>query len=225
MPQTYKLALLDDYQKVAMRMADWDRLRKRGVEITVFHDACTTARTPPEAGAVRHDGPAARAYGVSALADREAGEPQVHGADRRAAHPRRQRRDRARHPDRPLRPPARTRRRPNWAGPADACARHLAARAADARRPVAEAIEQTEVLDGKRLGMLGLGKLGNRVAHYAKAFGMDVVAWSQNLTAERAAEGGGAREQGRAAADPDFVSIHLVLSERTRGLIPGATSP
>ena len=39
MPQTYKLALLDDYQKVAMRMADWDRLKKRGVEITVFHDA------------------------------------------------------------------------------------------------------------------------------------------------------------------------------------------
>src|ERR1700749_4018869 len=39
MPQTIKLALLDDYQKVAMRMADWDRLKKRGVEITVFHDA------------------------------------------------------------------------------------------------------------------------------------------------------------------------------------------
>ena len=39
MPQTHKLALLDDYQKVAMRMADWDRLKKRGVEITVFHDA------------------------------------------------------------------------------------------------------------------------------------------------------------------------------------------
>jgi D-3-phosphoglycerate dehydrogenase len=39
MPQTYKLALLDDYQKVAMRMADWDRLKKRGIEITVFHEA------------------------------------------------------------------------------------------------------------------------------------------------------------------------------------------
>ena len=38
MPQTHKLALLDDYQKVAMRMADWDRLKKRGVEITVFHE-------------------------------------------------------------------------------------------------------------------------------------------------------------------------------------------
>ena len=38
MPQTIKLALLDDYQKVAMRMADWDRLKKRGVDITVFHE-------------------------------------------------------------------------------------------------------------------------------------------------------------------------------------------
>ena len=38
MPQTCKLALLDDYQRVALNMADWDRLRKRGVEITVFHE-------------------------------------------------------------------------------------------------------------------------------------------------------------------------------------------
>ena len=38
MPQTMKLALLDDYQKVALRMADWDRLRKRGIEISVFHE-------------------------------------------------------------------------------------------------------------------------------------------------------------------------------------------
>ena len=38
MPQTHKLALLDDYQKVALKMADWDRLKKRGVEITVFHE-------------------------------------------------------------------------------------------------------------------------------------------------------------------------------------------
>ena len=42
MPQTVKLALLDDYQKVALRMADWDRLRRRGVEITVFHEPLTS---------------------------------------------------------------------------------------------------------------------------------------------------------------------------------------
>ena len=48
MPQTYKLALLDDYQKVALRMADWDRLKKRGVEITVFHEPSPRSRTPPK---------------------------------------------------------------------------------------------------------------------------------------------------------------------------------
>src|SRR5215468_3635253 len=42
MPQTYKLALLDDYQKVALKMADWDRLKKRGVKITVFHAPFTS---------------------------------------------------------------------------------------------------------------------------------------------------------------------------------------
>ena len=53
-----------------------------------------------------------------------------------------------------------------------------------------DGIEQMVVLEGKRLGILGLGKLGTRAAHYGKAFGMDVVAWSQNLTPEKAAAGG-----------------------------------
>ena len=53
-----------------------------------------------------------------------------------------------------------------------------------------DGIEQMQVLEGKRLGVLGLGRLGSRVAGYAKAFGMDVVAWSQNLTEEKAAAGG-----------------------------------
>ena len=46
------------------------------------------------------------------------------------------------------------------------------------------------MLEGKRLGVLGLGKLGSKAAHYGKAFGMDVVAWSQNLTPEKAVAGG-----------------------------------
>ena len=92
MPQTIKLALLDDYQKVAMRMADWDRLKKRGVEITVFHDAFKSVDDAgAETGTVRCPGPAARADGLPARADREAAEPQVHGADRRTrGEPRRQ---------------------------------------------------------------------------------------------------------------------------------------
>ena len=53
MPQTLKLALLDDYQKVALRMADWDRLRKRGIEIIKYSDA--NHRSFPGRHAYVHD--------------------------------------------------------------------------------------------------------------------------------------------------------------------------
>ncbi|MCP2310117.1 D-2-hydroxyacid dehydrogenase family protein [Kitasatospora paracochleata] len=76
-------------------------------------------------------------------------------------------------------------------------------------------------LDGRRLGLLGLGKIGSRVARVGLAFGMDVVAWSQNLTAERAKEVGVglARSKEQLLAGSDFVSVHLALGDRTRGLI------
>lgn len=75
-------------------------------------------------------------------------------------------------------------------------------------------------LNGKTLGVLGLGTLGSPVARVGRAFEMPVLAWSQNLTAERAAEAG-ATLVGRdeLLARADVVTIHLVLSERTRGLI------
>ena len=75
-------------------------------------------------------------------------------------------------------------------------------------------------LEGKTLGLLGLGNLGSQVATVGKAFGMDVIAWSQNLTPERAAQFGArlvTKEE--LLAQADIVSIHLVLSDRTRGLI------
>jgi D-3-phosphoglycerate dehydrogenase len=75
-------------------------------------------------------------------------------------------------------------------------------------------------LEGMTLGVLGLGKLGTRTAAIAKAFGMKVIAWSQNLTAEKSAAAGvdyvSKEDLFRRA---DFVSIHLVLSARTRGLV------
>lgn len=75
-------------------------------------------------------------------------------------------------------------------------------------------------LEGLTLGIVGLGKLGRRVAAVGKAFGMKVIAWSPNLTAEKAAEGGAdyaTREDLFAKAD--FVTIHVVLSDRSRGLV------
>jgi phosphoglycerate dehydrogenase-like enzyme len=75
-------------------------------------------------------------------------------------------------------------------------------------------------LAGARLGVVGLGRLGTRVARIGQAFGMDVVAWSQNLTDERATEAGVRRvERDELFATADVVTVHLVLSERTRGLV------
>lgn len=76
-------------------------------------------------------------------------------------------------------------------------------------------------LHGRRLGLLGLGKIGGRVAQVGLAFGMHVSAWSQNLTKERTDEIGvelaGSKEE--LLADSDFVSVHLALGDRTRGLL------
>jgi phosphoglycerate dehydrogenase-like enzyme len=76
------------------------------------------------------------------------------------------------------------------------------------------------VLAGKTLGILGLGNLGRRVARFGAAFDMDVIAWSQNLTADAAAAAG-ARLVDRAElfTTSDVLSIHLILSDRTRGLV------
>jgi len=79
-------------------------------------------------------------------------------------------------------------------------------------------------LAGRTLGILGLGKIGSRVAQVGRAFGMEVLAWSQNLTAERA-EAVGARPAGskeHLLAEADFVTVHLALSDRTRGLLGAA---
>jgi phosphoglycerate dehydrogenase-like enzyme len=75
-------------------------------------------------------------------------------------------------------------------------------------------------LAGATLGVVGLGRLGSQVARIGAAFGMDVVAWSQNLTDERAAEVGARRvEKDELFATADVVTIHLLFSKRTRGLI------
>lgn len=75
-------------------------------------------------------------------------------------------------------------------------------------------------LAGATLGVIGVGRLGSQVARIGNAFGMDVVAWSENLTAERAAEVGARRvEKDELFAVSDVVTVHLLWSRRTRGLI------
>ncbi|MEV7656788.1 D-2-hydroxyacid dehydrogenase family protein [Streptomyces anulatus] len=79
-------------------------------------------------------------------------------------------------------------------------------------------------LHGRTLGLLGLGKIGGRVAQVGRAFGMEVLAWSQNLTKERTDEVGAvlAASKEHLLASSDFVSVHLALGDRTRGLIGAA---
>ncbi|MBM3646620.1 MAG: D-2-hydroxyacid dehydrogenase family protein [Alphaproteobacteria bacterium] len=227
MPQTYKLALLDDYQRVALRMADWDRLRRRGVEITVLHEPLASvedaaAKLAPFhiLGLLRERTAFPRALidklpnlkfmvltgaRASSLDDKAATERGI--------------------------PISNTPGGGSNASTAELCWALLMSCARDLAKAERlmrtggwhDGIEQMVVLEGKRLGVLGLGRLGSRVAGYAKAFGMDVVAWSQNLTEEKAAKGG-ARLVGKdeLLKTSDFISIHLVLSERTRGLLGAA---
>jgi phosphoglycerate dehydrogenase-like enzyme len=73
---------------------------------------------------------------------------------------------------------------------------------------------------GRTLGIIGLGRIGGRMAHYARALGMNVLAWSQNLTDERAREVGAVRASKEEVLErSDAVTLHLVLSDRSRGII------
>jgi phosphoglycerate dehydrogenase-like enzyme len=103
-----------------------------------------------------------------------------------------------------------------------ACRRHVVTE----DRALRDGRWQTTVgtdLAGSTLGVLGLGKLGTQVARIAQAFDMRVVAWSENLTAQRAAEAGvtWVRKE-ELFANADVVSVHLKLSARTTGLVGAA---
>jgi len=75
-------------------------------------------------------------------------------------------------------------------------------------------------LDGRMLGIIGLGNLGSKVARIGAAIGMKTIAWSENLTLERAQERGAERvDKDELFRRADVISIHTVLSPRTRGLV------
>ena len=97
--------------------------------------------------------------------------------------------------------------------------RHIAAESAQVRAGHWQHTIGTE-LGGKTLGLLGLGNIGSEVARIGKAFGMEIVAWSQNLPAERAAEHGATLvTKEDLFRQADVLSVHLILSGRSRGLV------
>src|SRR6195256_1571035 len=75
-------------------------------------------------------------------------------------------------------------------------------------------------IEGRTLGVIGLGKLGTKVSKLAQAFGMNVIAWSPNLTPEKCAEVGvGYATKEELFATADIVTVHVVLGPRSRGLV------
>jgi phosphoglycerate dehydrogenase-like enzyme len=76
------------------------------------------------------------------------------------------------------------------------------------------------ILEGRTLGIIGLGKIGSKMARYGQALGMNLLAWSPNLTADKAqAAGATLADKGALLEQSDIVTLHVVLSERSRGLL------
>jgi phosphoglycerate dehydrogenase-like enzyme len=222
MPTPIQIVVLDDYQDVALRMADWSALRGRA-EVTVFTDHVTAAdsvvarlqpfdvvcvmreRTPltrrilerlPRLRLIASTGTVNAAIDLDAA--KEGGVEVLHTGYSST-------------PTIEL----------TWALIL-AGARHIAAENASLRAGGWQR-HVGDDLAGRTLGLLGLGHIGSAVARIGKAFDMNVVAWSENLTAERAAEYGAVCvPKDEVFRRADIVSIHLVLSRRTRGLVGAA---
>jgi phosphoglycerate dehydrogenase-like enzyme len=220
-----KVAILDDYAGVALRVADWSPVQTRS-EVTVFdrhltEDEAADALRPFDVVCTLRERMAFPRTLIERLPNLKlitivgkslpnldmaaTGEHGILVAQSDFAHPRfRSMRDAT----------------PEFAwGLMIATVRHLA----EEHRHMRDGGWQSTAgmtLSGKTLGLLGLGRIGKRMAEYAKAFDMEVLAWSQNLTEEVAASAGARRvEKATLFQSSDVVSIHLVLSERTRGLV------
>ena len=216
-----RCAILDDYQRVALAMADWPSLNST-VEVTTLHDRLATEDDAVAALGTCDIVVAMRertAFRASLLARLPRLRLLVTTGMRNAA----------------IDVPAAIARSITVCGTASrteppteltwalilALARHLVPEQMAFRTGGPWQSTVGSDLQGRRLGLLGLGKIGQRVARVGLAFEMDVVAWSQNLTLERAVAAGVrlAASKAELLETSDIVSIHLVLSSRTRGLL------
>jgi phosphoglycerate dehydrogenase-like enzyme len=217
-----KIAVLDDYQGLALKLADWTAVAKRA-HIDVFNDHLADAdavvkrllpydivcvmreRTPlrceiierlPNLKLIASTAPRNAAIDMQAAADR--GVTVLHTGYFAS-------------PTVEL----------TWALIL-ASARHLTAEAAAVREGGWQQCLGDDMAH-RTLGIIGLGSIGSKVAQVGLAFGMTIIAWSQNLTAERATAAGATLvSKEELLRQADIVSIHLVLSDRTRGLIGAA---
>ncbi len=220
--QKYKIAVLDDYQNVALESADWSVLRERA-DIAVFQNhladpdalverllpfdiVCVMReRTPlprgiierlPNLKLIASTGPVNASIDVAAAGDH--GIAVVHTGYRSD-------------PTIEL----------TWALIL-ASARNIVTESNSVR---SGGWQRTAGMDlrGRTLSILGLGRIGSQVARIGSAFGMNLVAWSQNLTPETAKAAGATRvSKDQLFEQADILTIHLVLSSRTRGLVGAA---
>ncbi len=220
--ELFKIAVLDDYQNVSLSMADWSVLDGQAA-VTVFNDhlsdtdavvarlrpfdiVCVMRERTPMSRAVIERLPKLRL--IASTAHRNASIDLEAAAERgiSVVHT-----GYSSHPTIEL----------TWALIL-ASARNLVAENASLRAGGWQRFIGDD-LAGRALGLLGLGNIGGAVARIASAFGMEVIAWSQNLTADRAA-GAGAKlvAKDELFQRSDIISIHLVLSRRTHGLVGAA---
>lgn len=214
-----KVAVLDDYQGVALTSADWSPLRDRA-EITVFRDylpagpALVERLKPFEAVVAMRERTPFREELLSQLENlklilstgrRNAAIDLGHAAERgiTVCHTGYSSHGAMEH---------------TWALILSAL-RHVVPENTSFK----SAGWQTHVgvdLKGKTLGVLGLGNIGSAIARVARAFEMEVIAWSQNLTDEKAQAAGARRvEKEELFRQADIVTLHLILSGRTRGIV------
>lgn len=214
-----RIAVLDDYQNVALSMADWSVLDTRAA-VTVFNDhltdtdalvtrlqsfdvVCIMRERTPMTRAVLERLPALR---LIASTGRQNASIDLAAAAERGIE--------VAHTGYSSTPTIEL----TWALIL-ASARHLIAENASLREGGWQR-HVGEDLSGRTLGVLGLGNVGGEVARVGRAFGMQVIAWSHHLTAERASEAGAVLvTKDELFRRADIVTVHLVLSRRTRGLV------
>ena len=221
-PERFRIAVLDDYQNVALSLADWSVLDEWAT-VTVFNDhladsdavierlqpfdiVCVMRERTPMTGAIIERLPKLRL--IASTGSRNA------SIDLKAAE---ERGVQVVHTGYTSTPTIEL----TWALIL-ASARNLVAENTSLRRGGWQQSVGDD-MNGRTLGLLGLRNVGGAVARIGNAFGMKVIAWSQNLTTERGSEVGAALVmKDELFQEADVVSIHLVLSGRTRGLVGAA---
>jgi phosphoglycerate dehydrogenase-like enzyme len=219
MNKRIKIAVLDDYQGIALTMADWEQVQQRA-DVTVFNDhivdeaEIVNRLLPFEVVCVMRERTPLTRQILSQLPNLKL----IISTGRRNASI----------DEKAVEELGITLKTTGYIGSGApeftwamlmAIARNIPVENANVRNGVWQTTIATDLI-GKTIGIIGLGNIGTKIATYAKAFDMNVIAWSENLTEEKAAAAGAKLvSKETLLKEADFVTIHLVLSHRSRGIL------